>query len=944
MATLLVAVVFVPSIGANPDANQKKSEKALEFISQKHAIPKEQLMIVNEKEANFPLSNQKIWSVKILDTKTTEAYGADLDAADNIADIKEAKALEVAKYVEKYGKKEIELHEKLQKMNPDDTVEVGIWLSPIINAPKPEREISEQEYKEILDAKKKAYAQKEKPVLDILKAKNINIRYTSQYAPLIYAEVPAKLMAEVENIPEVDGIYLAREFKPLLDKVVQTVKVQPVWNAGITGSGIKVAVVEEGAINFSNTYLISGTNNMSALPSNHATEVAGIIASQHPTYKGISYGVPGLLSANFGPWDNSDPAMESRIIRASEWAVNNGANILSNSWGNNTDGTMSGIDKYFDHVVWEDGKTVTVAAGNNESGENGNVTSPGLGYNVITVGGFEDKDTSAWSDDTMWGMGQSPGSAWRDPVSQHGDRDKPEVAAMATHISESNKIITTRSPTLHDPSPIDQTVAAGTSYAAPSVAGEAALLMQAKSWLTAWPETVKAIIMASANHNIEGDSTLSEYDGAGGIDISRAYEIAYNDNMSGDVLFASDFPKNYTFTVTSVNQKIRVAIAWDSHPDSNHPPTSDTLESDLDLYILDPNGNIVASSTSYDNSYEIVEFTPQTTGTFKARVSANRFDGAYEYVGFAKTLPYLSGWDHRKLKTITGTTAGAQTNYQMKLTVYKGSGTDSPGVVYLGGNVRDDFGDLRFTKSDGVTLLDYWIESYTSGVSAVVWVEVDSIPASPDTANIYLHYGNPSATSTSDGTATFNFFDHFDGSSLDSGKWVINLPSEISTSQSGGILTITGTGSWGSTEAQVYSTADVSKSYTSMVIRWNPGNSIYGLVGGSGWDANGLNGYWLYTSAWIRKDSTFYTGQGTSSTYSGDTIPTPPSAYQITEIQRNSPTNTKYLSNGSLIDTKTTYVPNQDMRLAFSPYQPGKTIYVDWAAVRKFVSPEPAWA
>ncbi len=53
--------------------------------------------------------------------------------------------------------------EKLQIMKPDDTVEVGIWLSPIVFPPFPEREISRQEYKEILDAKRKAYAEKEKP-------------------------------------------------------------------------------------------------------------------------------------------------------------------------------------------------------------------------------------------------------------------------------------------------------------------------------------------------------------------------------------------------------------------------------------------------------------------------------------------------------------------------------------------------------------------------------------------------------------------------------------------------------------------------------------------------------------------------------------------------------------------------------------------------------------
>ncbi len=129
------------------------------------------------------------------------------------------------------------------------------------------------------------------------------------------------------------------------------------------------------------------------------------------------------------------------------------------------------------------------------------------------------------------------------------------------------------------------------------------------------------------------------------------------------------------------------------------------------------------------------------------------------YYGYGKVNAYgalyLPGWDYRKQKTITGTTAGPQTNYQMKLTVYKGSGTDSPGVVYLGGNVKDDFSDLRFTRSDGVTLLDYWIESYTSGVSATVWVKVDSIPASPGTTDVYLYYGNPSATGAGSGHNTF---------------------------------------------------------------------------------------------------------------------------------------------------------------------------------------------
>ena len=121
---------------------------------------------------------------------------------------------------------------------------------------------------------------------------------------------------------------------------------------------------------------------------------------------------------------------------------------------------------------------------------------------------------------------------------------------------------------------------------------------------------------------------------------------------------------------------------------------------------------------------------------------------------FTKAAWYNSSWDYRKRLTINGTTDGVQTNYQMKLTVYKSAGSDSGGTVYLGTNVKDDFSDLRFTKSDGTTPLDYWIASYTSGTSAVVWIECDSIPASPSTATFYMYYGNAAATAGSSASAT----------------------------------------------------------------------------------------------------------------------------------------------------------------------------------------------
>ncbi|RLE48706.1 MAG: hypothetical protein DRJ18_01400 [Candidatus Methanomethylicota archaeon] len=130
---------------------------------------------------------------------------------------------------------------------------------------------------------------------------------------------------------------------------------------------------------------------------------------------------------------------------------------------------------------------------------------------------------------------------------------------------------------------------------------------------------------------------------------------------------------------------------------------------------------------------------------------------------------WLSGWSYRKSHEIVGSTAGAVTDYQIRIKVHYGSGTDSGEDVYLNGKCRSDFGDIRFTDSDGVTELSYWMEEKVDGDYAIFWVKVPSIPASPDTATIYIYYGNPSATTASDGEATFVLFDHFD--TLDTTKW-----------------------------------------------------------------------------------------------------------------------------------------------------------------------------
>ena len=136
-------------------------------------------------------------------------------------------------------------------------------------------------------------------------------------------------------------------------------------------------------------------------------------------------------------------------------------------------------------------------------------------------------------------------------------------------------------------------------------------------------------------------------------------------------------------------------------------------------------------------------------------------------------MGWLSGWQYRKSHEIEGSSAGAQTNYQVKIIVHKGTGTDSGEHVYCNNHCRDDFGDIRFTKDDGTTELYYWLEEYISGDKATFWVKIPSIPASPDKATIYIYYGKSDATTTSNGKDTFPIF--YDFNTDESGEWILDV-------------------------------------------------------------------------------------------------------------------------------------------------------------------------
>ena len=143
----------------------------------------------------------------------------------------------------------------------------------------------------------------------------------------------------------------------------------------------------------------------------------------------------------------------------------------------------------------------------------------------------------------------------------------------------------------------------------------------------------------------------------------------------------------------------------------------------------------------------------------------------------ATTPWYDVAWGYRKSHVI-GASAGAGTLYPIKITVYYGSGSDLGAAVYTSSHCKTDFGDIRFTDDDGVTLLDYWMESKTNSNNAVFWVEVaDSLESSAQT--IYVYYSNAGVATTSNGNNTFTFFDDF--YSVSSSLWTITGTPTVSS-------------------------------------------------------------------------------------------------------------------------------------------------------------------
>jgi hypothetical protein len=282
-----------------------------------------------------------------------------------------------------------------------------------------------------------------------------------------------------------------------------------------------------------------------------------------------------------------------------------------------------------------------------------------------------------------------------------------------------------------------------------------------------------------------------------------------------------------------------------------------------------------------------------------------------------------TNWYYRQLVTVdNNSNPGTLTNYPVKLVL--NSANFDFAEAKAGGE------DLRFTADDGSTLIDFWIEDYNSTAqTALVWVEVPSIAAS-SAAHFYMYYDNPSAASASNGTATFDLFDDFSGSAVDSGKW----NSGGTPTVSGGMVTIdSGSKYIRSKQTFLYKAMRTKSKYQTYASYGDIGFNVASVTVGQN-DA-------MFVCLGGPELRTITSATGGGFLWGGNTN-SEGTDWKIWEILWKAG-EAKFLVNGNLKNTHVApKVPSIALYAQINDYSGNPVVKSDWLLVRNYSSPEPS--
>lgn len=721
---VIIITIVGPANGQNTKQTNIISEEAkiaLEFVSNKENTSLENITVLGDNVFDAPLIEKHLQDVILVNKSNGVFYDLYVDKQNKtVFEKSDIKAEIKQKNYDKYGKIQPYLYEKIKNLKDEDVIRVAVLLNEgfesdisirekkalddlynlypqarevIDNGGKPmdveDSDLADRIYNDYVRIVSDGVYNKKAKLLEYLESQSLSPE-TTDLVKFIWISIKKKDIKKITSRDDIAVVLDAeREFgQPSLVSSVPSSRGPAVIRRGFNGTGATIAIVDDTNVDMDNTnpgvLCPFGTNNCFSQPGNtqiaignntdpwHATLSASVAASNNSTYKGIAPGAR-VLSAGL-----KDGRADIDIADAAGWAINQGANVINTSYAycwpyQGRD--LQPIDYIYDDYARSNLKLFVVASGNDGScfPNNVNVQSPGRGWNVLTVGAYDDRNTSQWSDDIMASF-----SGYINPTTYYGQTEKPEVVAPGASIEgiELN----------------GQTggARAGTSFAAPLVSGIGALLINRNSQLKFWPEAARAIIIATATNNIDkaytGTPTGQDLqDGAGGVNADLADMTATtrgalpstpssrcsNSCWWGEALSPSSFDSSgyrYYHFYGKAGDTIRASSAWWSltgcgvqttASTASVPPNStcgglaplyNDLSTQFFMGIKDPNGNFLndAWAAGTNNAYQLVPPNNQITlpidGIYQIAIYKNKFLETSNYLGVALTkLPKKTG-------------------------------------------------------------------------------------------------------------------------------------------------------------------------------------------------------------------------------------------------------------------------------------------------------------
>ncbi|WP_165985672.1 S8 family serine peptidase [Streptomyces sp. YIM 98790] len=293
-----------------------------------------------------------------------------------------------------------------------------------------------------------------------------------------------------------------------LDTSVPQIGTPAAWEAGLDGTGVRIAVLDTG-IDTGHPDLAGGRviaeRNFSGSPdardrSGHGTHVAstaaGTGAKSGGRYTGVAPGAE-LISAKVLGDDGWGQI--SAIVDGMEWAVGQGADIVNLSLGWYDTPGIDPLEEAVNRLSETSDALFVAAAGNSDTGLLG---SPASADAALAVGAVDSADALAG----FSGHGGSESGAVKPDLTAPGVGIGAAAAEGSVAEQEGTPVMD------------GYTAISGTSMAAPHVAGAAALLKQQHPDWTG--ERLKAALVASATGLSDDSGVLAH--GTGRVDLSRA--------------------------------------------------------------------------------------------------------------------------------------------------------------------------------------------------------------------------------------------------------------------------------------------------------------------------------------------------------------------------------------------------------------------------------------